>query len=37
MLAALRAPNDAATLERIRNEIRELCTQFPVPAAVLKD
>lgn len=37
MLAALRAPNDAATLERIRNEIRELCTQFPVPAAAMKD
>jgi glycine hydroxymethyltransferase len=37
MLAALRAPNDATTLERIRGEIRELCSQFPVPAAALKD
>jgi glycine hydroxymethyltransferase len=37
MLAALRAPNDAAALERIRSEIRQLCAQFPVPAAALKD
>ncbi len=37
MLAALRAPNDPATLERIRSEIRQLCAQFPVPAAALRD
>ncbi len=37
MLTALRAPNDEAALNRIRGEIRELCQQFPVPAAALKD
>jgi glycine hydroxymethyltransferase len=37
MLAALRAPNDATTLERIRGEIRQLCAQFPVPAAALRN
>jgi glycine hydroxymethyltransferase len=37
MLTALRAPDDAATFERIRDEIRQLCAQFPVPAAALKD
>ena len=36
MLAALRAPNDEAALERIRGEIRSLCQQFPVPAAALR-
>ncbi|MFO0790413.1 MAG: serine hydroxymethyltransferase [Pirellulales bacterium] len=36
ILAALRAPNDEATLDRIRGEIKELCKQFPVPAAALK-
>ncbi len=35
MLEALRAPNDEKTLERIRGEIRQLCTKFPVPAAAL--
>jgi glycine hydroxymethyltransferase len=35
ILAALRAPSDEATLERIRGEVRELCRQFPVPAAAL--
>jgi glycine hydroxymethyltransferase len=33
MLEALRAPQDEAVLGRIRNEIRTLCKQFPVPAA----
>jgi glycine hydroxymethyltransferase len=37
ILEALRAPNDEKTLERIRNEIRQLCKQFPVPAAALTD
>jgi glycine hydroxymethyltransferase len=37
MLAALRAPDDAAVLQKIRGEIRELCQQFPVPAAALTD
>jgi glycine hydroxymethyltransferase len=36
MLAALRAPNDAAVLARIRGEVSDLCIQFPVPAAELK-
>ena len=37
MLAALRAPSDEATLNRIRGEIRELCQHFPVPAAALNN
>ena len=37
MLAALRAADDETVLERIRGEIRELCRQFPVPAAALQD
>jgi glycine hydroxymethyltransferase len=37
MLAALRAPNDEAVLNRIQGEIRALCQQFPVPAAALQD
>ncbi len=36
MLAALRAPNDGASLEKIRREVSALCQQFPVPAAELK-
>jgi glycine hydroxymethyltransferase len=36
MIEALRSPDDEATLTRIRNDIRRLCQQFPVPAAVLK-
>jgi glycine hydroxymethyltransferase len=35
MLEALRAPDDDNVLTRIRNEIRSLCQQFPVPAAAL--
>ncbi|MEX2169049.1 MAG: serine hydroxymethyltransferase [Pirellulales bacterium] len=35
MLEALRAANDAMLHERIRDDVRELCTQFPVPAAAL--
>jgi glycine hydroxymethyltransferase len=37
MIEALRAPNDEATLTRIRNEIKQLCKQFPVPAAALNN
>jgi glycine hydroxymethyltransferase len=37
MLAALRAPDDAVALERIRREIRQLCAQFPVPAAAFTE
>jgi glycine hydroxymethyltransferase len=35
ILDALRAPEDEAGLSRIRGEIKELCKQFPVPAAAL--
>ncbi len=35
MLDALRAPSDEAVLSSIRGEIKELCKQFPVPAAAL--
>jgi len=37
ILTALRAPEDEAALNRICGDIRELCKQFPVPAAALKD
>jgi glycine hydroxymethyltransferase len=37
MLAALKCPDDEKTLNRIRGEIKELCNQFPVPAAVLSE
>jgi glycine hydroxymethyltransferase len=37
IVEALRAPNDDKVLERIRNEIRNLCQQFPVPAAAMND
>ncbi len=36
MLQALRSPDDATLHERIRGEVRELCTHFPVPAAALQ-
>jgi glycine hydroxymethyltransferase len=35
MLAVLKAPDDATMTKRIRGEVRELCVQFPVPAAAL--
>lgn len=35
ILEALRAPEDAAVHTRIQGQIRELCKQFPVPAAAL--
>jgi glycine hydroxymethyltransferase len=35
ILEALRHPEDSATHERIRSEVRSLCDQFPVPAAAL--
>jgi len=37
ILAALRAPEDAQAHERIRGQVRELCKQFPVPAAAIKN
>jgi glycine hydroxymethyltransferase len=37
IIEALRAPDNEATLTRIRNEIKQLCQQFPVPAAALKE
>jgi glycine hydroxymethyltransferase len=36
MIEALKSPDDEGVLSRIRNEIRQLCQQFPVPAAALK-
>ena len=33
MLQALRTPDDDALLHRLREEVRQLCLQFPVPAA----
>ena len=35
MLESLRAPEDAQIAQRIRGQVREMCKQFPVPAAVL--
>jgi glycine hydroxymethyltransferase len=35
ILEALRSPEDPQTHQRIRDEVRVLCDQFPVPAAVL--
>ncbi|MDP6444390.1 MAG: serine hydroxymethyltransferase [Pirellulaceae bacterium] len=35
ILAALRAAEDEGALERIRGEVAEMCSQFPVPAAEL--
>ena len=37
MIAALRSPEDEALLNKVRGEIRDLCAQFPVPAATIKD
>ncbi|MFW6171466.1 MAG: serine hydroxymethyltransferase, partial [Planctomycetota bacterium] len=36
MLQALRAPEDEALHQRIREQVSELCTHFPVPAAAWK-
>lgn len=37
ILEVLRAPEDDATQQRVRQEVSELCEQFPVPAAALND
>jgi glycine hydroxymethyltransferase len=37
MLESLRAPEDTVVHERIRGEVRDLCTHFPVPAAALDE
>ena len=31
ILSVLRAPEDAAVIERVRGEIQSFCTAFPVP------
>jgi glycine hydroxymethyltransferase len=31
MIEAMKHRDDAATLDRIREDIRTLCTQFPIP------
>jgi glycine hydroxymethyltransferase len=36
IIAALKAPEDSQVHERIRSEVRQLCQQFPVPAAGLE-
>ncbi|MFO7908213.1 MAG: serine hydroxymethyltransferase [Pirellulaceae bacterium] len=36
MLQALRAPEDEGVHQRIRGQVSELCTHFPVPAAAMK-
>ena len=36
ILSALKSTGDDAALQRIRGQISELCTQFPVPAAKIK-
>lgn len=36
ILESLKSPEDAKVHERIRNQVRELCKQFPVPAAALE-
>ena len=37
ILEALRCPEDEAAQQRIQGEVRELCRDFPVPAAVLTE
>ncbi len=37
MLESLRAPEETVVHERIRGEVRDLCTHFPVPAAALDE
>jgi glycine hydroxymethyltransferase len=37
MLETLRAPEDTKVAERIRGQVRELCQQFPVPAAAIQE
>ena len=36
IVEALKSPEDAQVHERIRTQARELCQQFPVPAAALE-
>jgi glycine hydroxymethyltransferase len=35
MVSVLRTPEDEVLSRRIREEVRELCQEFPVPAAAL--
>ncbi|MCA9268991.1 MAG: serine hydroxymethyltransferase, partial [Planctomycetales bacterium] len=35
MLEVLKSPDDAALAQRISGQVKELCQQFPVPAAAL--
>ncbi len=37
MLEALRSPEEAKLHQQIRGSVRQLCTQFPVPAAEMPD
>jgi glycine hydroxymethyltransferase len=36
MLSLLKTPDDDALREQVRGQVRELCVQFPVPAAALE-
>jgi glycine hydroxymethyltransferase len=36
MLEALKSPEDAAVHKRVRGQVSDLCTNFPVPAAALE-
>jgi glycine hydroxymethyltransferase len=35
MLQALQSTDNAALLAKIRGEVADMCTQFPVPAAAM--
>jgi len=37
MLEVLRSPEDETIINRVRGQVRELCQQFPVPAAAMTD
>ena len=36
MIEALKSHEDPASIDRLRQEVRQLCEQFPVPAAILQ-
>ena len=36
MLSILKSPEDAKLTERIRGDVRQLCEEFPVPAAAFQ-
>ena len=36
MIEAIKSHEDAAVIERLREQVRQLCVQFPVPAAMME-